>query len=153
MHQAGAPGRERLLGPEALRDRADQARLQTPRRHRAGDRPAQEQPIAWAAIISPMRLATPSTPCPPPSAITSASRLAEVHLLLKILSALTLAAQFHEDTGSLTAAYSHGYPPELKRTFLEKWADQIEVGYEDKAEHDAQCRPSYIVYGSYTNGA
>lgn len=32
----------------------------------------------------------------------------------------------HSGTGSVTAGYSHGYPLDLKRTLLEKWADHVE---------------------------
>jgi integrase len=32
----------------------------------------------------------------------------------------------HSSSGSVTAGYSHGYPLELKRKLLEKWADHIE---------------------------
>ena len=31
----------------------------------------------------------------------------------------------HSGSG-VTAGYSHGYPLELKRTLLEKWADHVE---------------------------
>jgi integrase len=32
----------------------------------------------------------------------------------------------HSGSGSVTAGYSHGYPLELKRTLLAKWADHVE---------------------------
>jgi hypothetical protein len=32
----------------------------------------------------------------------------------------------HSGSGSVTAGYSHGYPLDLKRTLLTKWADHVE---------------------------
>jgi hypothetical protein len=32
----------------------------------------------------------------------------------------------HAGSGSVTAGYSHGYPLELKRQLLSKWADHVE---------------------------
>ena len=32
----------------------------------------------------------------------------------------------NHSVSGVTAGYSHGYPLELKRTLLEKWADHVE---------------------------
>jgi hypothetical protein len=33
----------------------------------------------------------------------------------------------HSDSGSVTTGYSHGYPLELKRQLLDKWAAHVET--------------------------